>query len=332
MAPFLTLTNITKEYGNFRALHGVYLTVQRGEFICFLGPSGCGKTTLLNIIAGLQMASSGQQHYMETEISQYPPSKRGFGMVFQNYALFPNLTVTDNITYGLRGRQWSPDQRQQRAKELLNLIGLTHVAQHYPDELSGGQQQRVALARSLANNPTLLLLDEPLSALDTQVRHTLQNELKRLQRALGLTVIMVTHDQEEAMALADRIVVMQQGEIAQIGTPEALYFQPDNRFVAEFIGNMNIIEPAAGNNQRPWGIRYEQVHVSEANELTLQQPHTQVMRIEHAQLIGPFYRLSLLMSDQKTQIFADISPQQARPLLTQTLVAVCLPEDKRCWL
>lgn len=332
MSEFLALQHIVKEYGSFRALHGVSLTVKQGEFVCFLGPSGCGKTTLLNIIAGLQPADQGQQFFQGHDICHLPASQRGFGMVFQNYALFPNLKVSDNITYGLRGRQWPRTRRQARADELLSLIGLSHTAQHYPQQLSGGQQQRVALARALANHPPLLLLDEPLSALDARGRLTLRCELKRLQTQLGLTVIMVTHDQEEAMALADRIVVMNQGTIEQIGTPEELYFHPQNRFVAEFIGNMNIIEPSAKSDEGTWGIRYEQIAVHPADELTLRQPDTQVMRLECAQLIGPFYRLCLLMSDQKTRIFADLPPEQARPLLQHSLVAVSLPQDKRCQL
>ncbi|MFZ2990396.1 putative 2-aminoethylphosphonate ABC transporter ATP-binding protein [Ideonella sp.] len=235
----LELRQIDKRFGAFTALSGINLGIARGEFVCFLGPSGCGKTTLLRIIAGLEVQSDGVLLQAGRDISRLPPAERDYGIVFQSYALFPNLTVADNIAYGLVNRGQGRAERAARVAELLALIGLPEVASRYPAQLSGGQQQRVALARALATSPGLLLLDEPLSALDAIVRVRLRNELRSLQRQLGVTTIMVTHDQEEALATADRIVVMNQGVIEQVGTPLQIYREPASPFVAEFIGKVN---------------------------------------------------------------------------------------------
>ncbi|KJG18237.1 ABC transporter ATP-binding protein [Photobacterium angustum] len=331
---FISIDHVIKDYEEYRALHGISLSIDRGEFICFLGPSGCGKTTLLNIIAGLHFPEQGKVMCLDEDITYLTPAKRKFGIVFQNYALFPNLTVSDNITYGLRGKEWNKAKRNERADELLSLIGLPHIAQRYPVELSGGQQQRVALARAIANNPRLLLLDEPLSALDAKVRVTLRNELKILQRKLGITVVMVTHDQEEAMALADRIVVMNEGRIEQIGTPESLYLAPENRFVGEFIGSMNMLPIPQWAQGKTIGVRYEQVQVRSATEENLQRPHTLVVRIMSWHLMGAFYRLELLMSDQNTQLYADVPYQsfQDNQLSEHTLVAITIPPESWCVL
>ncbi len=331
---FISIDHVIKDYEEYRALHGISLSIKRGEFICFLGPSGCGKTTLLNIIAGLHFPEQGKVMCLDEDITYLTPAKRKFGIVFQNYALFPNLTVSDNIIYGLRGKEWNKAKRNERADELLTLIGLPHIAQRYPVELSGGQQQRVALARAIANNPRLLLLDEPLSALDAKVRVTLRNELKTLQRKLGITVIMVTHDQEEAMALADRIVVMNEGRIEQIGTPESLYLTPENRFVGEFIGSMNMLSIPQWAQGQMIGVRYEQVQVRSATEENLQRPHTLVVRVMCWHLMGAFYRLELLMSDQSTQLYADVPYQyfQDNQLSEHTLVAITIPSESWCVL
>ena len=331
---FISIDHVIKDYEEYRALHGISLSIKRGEFICFLGPSGCGKTTLLNIIAGLHFPEQGKVMCLDEDITYLTPAKRKFGIVFQNYALFPNLTVSDNIIYGLRGKEWNKAKRNERADELLTLIGLPHIAQRYPVELSGGQQQRVALARAIANNPRLLLLDEPLSALDAKVRVTLRNELKTLQRKLGITVIMVTHDQEEAMALADRIVVMNEGRIEQIGTPESLYLTPENRFVGEFIGSMNMLSIPQWAQGQTIGVRYEQVQVRSATEENLQRPHTLVVRVMCWHLMGAFYRLELLMSDQSTQLYADVPYQyfQDNQLSEHTLVAITIPPESWCVL
>ena len=237
----LEVRNLTKRYGDFTALGDISLDIAEGEFVCFLGPSGCGKTTLLRAIAGLDPQSSGTIHQKGRDISALPPSKRDFGIVFQSYALFPNLTVVDNVGYGLVSRRESKGAIGRRVNELLTLVGLPDAGPKYPAQLSGGQQQRVALARALATSPGLLLLDEPLSALDARVRLRLRHEIKALQRTLGVTTIMVTHDQEEALTMADRIVVMNQGAIEQVGTPQEIYRHPATAFVADFVGSMNFL-------------------------------------------------------------------------------------------
>jgi iron(III) transport system ATP-binding protein len=235
-APYLVVDQVSKAFGTVLALERVSLNVEAGEFVSFLGPSGCGKTTLLRAIAGLDPATSGRITQAGRDITGLPPSERDFGIVFQSYALFPNLTVADNVAYGLRGPAWPRQRRTERVAELLQLVGLAEHIRKYPAQLSGGQQQRVALARALANEPGLLLLDEPLSALDAIVRLHLRQEIRALQRRLGVTTIMVTHDQEEAMGVSDRVVVMSRGRIEQIGTPEAIYRRPATPFVAGFVG------------------------------------------------------------------------------------------------
>jgi len=239
--PFLRLEGIRKEFGAFTALRDIRLDVPQGEFVCFLGPSGCGKTTLLRIIAGLEEQSAGSIHQGGRDISALPPAQRDYGIVFQSYALFPNLTIFDNVAYGLVNRRAGRAAIVARVGELLQLVGLPDAGGKYPAQLSGGQQQRIALARALATSPGLLLLDEPLSALDAIVRVHLRQEIRALQQRLGVTTIMVTHDQEEALSMADRIVVMNQGVIDQIGTPLEIYREPATPFVADFVGKVNML-------------------------------------------------------------------------------------------
>ncbi len=247
--PFLQIDRLSKHFGDFVALNEVSLDVFEGEFVCFLGPSGCGKTTLLRAIAGLDIQTSGTVVQAGKDISALPPSERDFGIVFQSYALFPNLSVEKNIAFGLENEKAARSRIQQRVSELLELVGLPDQGRKYPAQLSGGQQQRIALARALATSPGLLLLDEPLSALDAKVRTHLRHEMKSLQRRLGVTTIMVTHDQEEALTMADRIVVMNHGVIEQVGTPTQIYREPGTLFVADFIGAMNQINTqSSGNN------------------------------------------------------------------------------------
>ncbi|MDH3663367.1 MAG: putative 2-aminoethylphosphonate ABC transporter ATP-binding protein [Alphaproteobacteria bacterium] len=240
--PFLRIENLTKRFGAFEALKDVSLNIERGELVCFLGPSGCGKTTLLRAIAGLDIHSTGRIWQDGEEISALPPEERDFGIVFQSYALFPNLTIERNVGYGLENRGIGREQVKQQVADLLALVGLADQSVKHPAQLSGGQQQRVALARALATSPGLLLLDEPLSALDAKVRAHLRHEIKDLQRRIGVTTILVTHDQEEALTMADRIVVMNHGVIEQIGTPEEIYGKPASAFVADFIGAMNFLD------------------------------------------------------------------------------------------
>jgi iron(III) transport system ATP-binding protein len=248
--PYLKLSGIRKEFGSFTALEHIALEIPKGEFVCFLGPSGCGKTTLLRIVAGLEAQTAGTIAQNGKDVSRLPPAKRDYGIVFQSYALFPNLTVADNVAYGLVNRGMAKAERFARVTELLKLVGLPGSEGKYPAQLSGGQQQRIALARALASKPGLLLLDEPLSALDAIVRVHLRQEIRSLQRTLGVTTIMVTHDQEEALAVADRIVVMNQGRIEQVGTPLEVYREPATPFVADFVGRINVLEAEGlGNGQ-----------------------------------------------------------------------------------
>jgi len=242
---YLRLIGIRKDFGAFTALSNIDLEIAKGEFVCFLGPSGCGKTTLLRIIAGLEVQSAGRIELAGRDISTLPPARRDYGIVFQSYALFPNLTVADNVAYGLTNRKVPRPQAMARVAELLALVGLPGSEAKYPAQLSGGQQQRIALARALATAPRLLLLDEPLSALDAIVRVKLRQEIRSLQRQLGVTTIMVTHDQEEAFAVADRIVVMNQGAIEQVGDAMQVYREPRSLFVADFVGRINVLGATA---------------------------------------------------------------------------------------
>ena len=242
---YLQLRGIRKTFGAFTALDDIDLSIRLGEFVCFLGPSGCGKTTLLRIIAGLETQTAGRILQGGRDISVLPPAGRDYGIMFQSYALFPNLTVAQNVGYGLVNRKQTRAQITPRVEELLALVGLPGSGAKYPAQMSGGQQQRIALARALATSPGLLLLDEPLSALDAIVRVHLRNEIRDLQRKLGVTTVMVTHDQEEALSVADRIVVMNHGVIEQVGTPLEVYREPASPFVADFVGKVNRLRAVA---------------------------------------------------------------------------------------
>lgn len=239
--PYLQIRGIRKNFGAFTALSNIDLTINKGEFVCFLGPSGCGKTTLLRIIAGLEVPTSGSIEQNGADITRRPPAERDYGIVFQSYALFPNLTIADNVAYGLTNRKTPRADANARVRELVKLVGLPGSESKYPGQLSGGQQQRIALARALATSPGLLLLDEPLSALDALERVRLRGEIRALQQTLGVTTIMVTHDQEEALSLADRIVVMNHGVIEQVGTAMEIYREPASPFVADFVGKVNVL-------------------------------------------------------------------------------------------
>jgi putative spermidine/putrescine transport system ATP-binding protein len=245
----LTLTNICKEFAGTTAVCDFNLEVEKGEFVSFLGPSGCGKTTTLRMIAGFEIPTSGKVIIDGVDITNKAPNQRNVGMVFQAYALFPNMTVAQNIGYGLRIRKESRDAIKKVVDEMLALIHLEQKGKSYPHQLSGGQQQRVALARALANHPQVLLLDEPLSALDAKIRVSLRAEIRAIQRKLGITAIYVTHDQEEALSISDRIVVMFEGRIEQVGSPFEIYNFPQTAFVANFVGTLNtatgeVVDPA----------------------------------------------------------------------------------------
>lgn len=237
----LELTHIQKYFGSTIAVEDFNLAMEQGEFVSFLGPSGCGKTTTLRMIAGFELPSAGQITIDGTDITTTPPNKRNVGMVFQSYALFPNMTVAQNVGYGLKIAGKPKSEIDKRVQEMLSLIQMDIYGSRYPYQLSGGQQQRVALARALAIRPQLLLLDEPLSALDAKIRVELRQEIRHIQRQLGITTIYVTHDQEEALSLSDRIVVMSHGKVEQVGTPSEIYNFPSTEFVARFIGQINLL-------------------------------------------------------------------------------------------
>jgi iron(III) transport system ATP-binding protein len=316
-APAVALEGIAKKFGSFVALRDVTLSVRVGEFVCFLGPSGCGKTTLLRIIAGLERQNVGVVKMGGRDVSGLPPKLRNYGIVFQSYALFPNLSVAGNVAYGLPAGRARRAESERRVVELLELVGLLRHKHKYPAQLSGGEQQRVALARALAPSPALLLLDEPLSALDARVRQSLRHEIRELQRRLGVTTIMVTHDQEEALAMADRIVVMNHGVIEQVGTPVEVYVRPRSAFVARFVGQMNFLpaivcdNPArvrVGDSELGHGsaealkagervtlaIRPEEIVVGAAAAGGTNQLRT---RIRGVQFLGAFTRLTLALAD-----------------------------------
>jgi putative spermidine/putrescine transport system ATP-binding protein len=233
---YLEIESVAKEYGAKTVLRDITLRLEAGEFVSLLGPSGCGKTTLLRIIAGFEQPSAGHVLLEEKDITALPAAKRQMGMVFQAYSLFPNMTAAANVRFGLGVRRIERAAQEKRAQELLDLVGLAAHADKYPHQLSGGQQQRVALARALAIRPSLLLLDEPLSALDAKVRAQLREEIRRIQQETGVTTVFVTHDQEEALSISDRVVVMQEGVLAQVGDPATIYGEPENLFVARFVG------------------------------------------------------------------------------------------------
>ena len=250
MSHAVIIKNAVKRYGDFQALNGISLDIHEGEFFTLLGPSGCGKTTLLRMIAGFNTVDGGEICFDDQVINNVPAHKRDIGMVFQNYAIFPHLNVSENVAYGLKARKVPAPEIAKRVAEALKMVQIDHLATRKPNELSGGQQQRVALARAFVIEPGVLLMDEPLSNLDAKLRVQMRTTIKKLQRRLGITTIYVTHDQEEALAISDRIAVMKEGNIMQVGAPEEIYRKPANPFVANFIGVSNFIDctaKAAGN-------------------------------------------------------------------------------------
>lgn len=265
------IISVTKQFGDFHALKGIDLTIREGEFFSLLGPSGCGKTTLLRMISGLETPSTGRVLIGGNDMANVPPHKRSVNTVFQSYALFPHLTVFENIAFGLKvGKKCPPSEISQRVSESLELVRLPHVAQRFPKELSGGQQQRIAFARAIVNRPLVLLLDEPLSALDPRIREEMQAELARFKRELGITFIMVTHDQSEAFALSDNIAVFNAGQIEQIGTAQQIYDNPSSAFVADFIGQTNVLTGKLLSMKQP----FAQVVLNEATTLQAAVPES----------------------------------------------------------
>ena len=249
---YLKIENISKIFEKERGVKNISFQLEKGELVSFLGPSGCGKTTLLNIIGGFVKNDSGSIYLEGKDITESPPEKREIVTVFQNYALFPHMNVVENVKYGLKYRGYNKEEQIKLAKEYLKIVGLEGYEKNSVGELSGGQQQRVALARALVLQPKILLLDEPFSNLDAKLKIAMREEIKELQKRLGISMIFVTHDQEEALSISDRIVVMSNGEIVQIGKPEEIYYSPKNRYVAEFIGKINFLEIG---NKRPEEIK-----------------------------------------------------------------------------
>ena len=347
-SPYLRIKNLVKKFGDFTALQDISLDVFEGEFICFLGPSGCGKTTLLRAIAGLDIQTHGTVEQNGQDVSNLPPSERDFGIVFQSYALFPNLTIEKNISYGLENIGRPKDEITARVTELLDLVGLPDQGKKYPAQLSGGQQQRIALARALAMSPGLLLLDEPLSALDAKVRGHLRHEIKDLQQRLGVTTIMVTHDQEEALTMADRIVVMNQGVIDQVGTPTEIYGVPETLFVADFIGAMNHIPAIAeadqkariggltlscGPNSVPVGsegvlaMRPEDVVPGSSKD----DPNSLQVTVEEMEFYGAFWRAQLgggALGDVKIEADFSVNAIRRLDLAVDKEITVCFPSER----
>jgi putative spermidine/putrescine transport system ATP-binding protein len=266
------LVGISKQYREQRALLPTDLEIADGEFLTLLGPSGCGKTTMLRIIAGFVEPTTGSLRFDGEDVTRVAPNRRAIGMVFQDYALFPHLTIADNIGFGLRERGWARPAIRARVAELLDLIELPAIGGRLPAEISGGQQQRVAFARAIAHPPRVLLMDEPLGALDLKLREAMQFELRRLQRTLGITTVYVTHDQTEAMNLSDRIAVMEGGRIRQIGLPREIYERPASRFVAEFVGQINLL-PAKGTSRYGEVLAIRPQHLAIANSAGIPAGH-----------------------------------------------------------
>ncbi len=342
---YLELQNLHRDFGAVKALDGIEIELGEGEFLSLLGPSGCGKTTALRLVAGFDRPDAGRIVVDGKDLTTVPPNKRDMGMVFQAYSLFPNMTASQNVEYGLRIRGKDKDDRRKRVGDLLELVGLGHAGDRYPHQLSGGMQQRVALARELAIEPRVLLLDEPLSALDAKVRVQLREEIRRIQLELGITTLYVTHDQEEALSVSDHVAVMYGGRIEQMGSPAEMYSAPATPFVAEFIGTMNRLEGTivdggvehAGTTlridaaqERARGervlvlVRPETVEVSAAGS-DGGGVNTLVGNVVTQTFLGPVTRLKILGAG--VDVIADVPTQKALALPVGTRVAAVLPAE-----
>jgi putative spermidine/putrescine transport system ATP-binding protein len=338
--PFVELDTLHRSFGDVVALDGISIALEEGEFLSLLGPSGCGKTTALRIVAGFDRPNSGRIMVAGKDMTRVPPNKRDMGMVFQAYSLFPNMSAARNVEYGLKIRGTDREERDTKVAELLELVGLGHAGDRYPHQLSGGMQQRVALARALAIEPRVLLLDEPLSALDAKVRVQLREEIRRIQSRLGITTIYVTHDQEEALSISDRVAVLSQGRIEQIGPPAEIYGSPSTPFVAEFVGTMNRLEAtvADGESVDYGGVRLavDAVRGRSTGErvLVLIRPETVELGpasngspltgevISHT-FLGPVTRLKVTLGEG--EMTADVSALRADSYPVGTRVGVGFP-------
>jgi len=345
--PRVLLQGVSLSFGASQVVFDVDLEVEEGEFVTLLGPSGCGKTTTLRMIAGFETPTEGAIRLEGKDVSRVPPHKRNVNTVFQHYALFPHMSVWDNVAYGPRSQKKDKAEVKRRVDELLEIVRLTDFAQRKPAQLSGGQQQRVALARALVNYPSALLLDEPLGALDLKLRQVMQFELKRIQREVGITFVYVTHDQEEALTLADRVAVMDHGVIEQVGAPIEVYRQPASRFVADFVGSMNVIEAEIvtgstarlgtrelrlmnGTHQAGAAhlcIRPEDIVVREVGEATV---NAISVRVEALEFTGPSFRAVLRPEGSEAALVANLSANDVSDLglaAGQTIRAA-LPIDR----
>ncbi|MGD9479318.1 ABC transporter ATP-binding protein [Shinella sp. G-2] len=341
---FLDIHHLQKSFGALRVVKDFSLGIEKGEFVSFLGPSGCGKTTVLRMVAGFETPTSGAIRIDGRDVTTLPANRRKIGMVFQAYALFPNLTVADNIGFGLKVAGEDKASISRRVAEMLTLIGLPQLGDRYPFQLSGGQQQRVALARALAPRPQVLLLDEPLSALDAKIRISLREEIRRIQQELGITTIFVTHDQEEALSISDRIVVMHQGIADQVGTPFEIYNRPATRFVAEFVGTLNLVDadvmeaangrvrlgevPVALN--RPLSARAgERISLAlrpETVALGRAEGHDVVLagRIAEVHFLGSVIRIRVMVGDQSLSLDTFNQPDRPPPAVGAAVeVSIC---------
>lgn len=301
---YVTAKKLTKRFGDNTVFENIQFTIEQGEFITLLGPSGCGKSTLLRSLAGLNPVDGGEIWVNNEEITHQTPQQRGIGMVFQSYALFPNMTVEGNIAFGLKMKKLSNDEIQREVAKVIELVDLKGKEKQYPHELSGGQRQRVALARALVVKPRILLLDEPLSALDAKIRKHLRQQIRDIQKEMNLTTIFVTHDQEEAMIMSDRIFLMNKGQIVQAGTPEEIYTQPADEFVAGFMGHYNLVDADKAkqlfniDSQSKVAIRPESIYVKEAGRQYGQHISApQTGTIKNHQLLGNVIRYQVAVDE-----------------------------------
>ncbi|WP_370052225.1 ABC transporter ATP-binding protein [Neptunomonas sp.] len=318
---YVNVTQLTKRFGENTVFEDIDFTIEQGEFVTLLGPSGCGKSTLLRSLAGLNPVDSGVIAVDGEDITHQAPQQRGIGMVFQSYALFPNMTAFDNIAFGLKMKKLAADQIATDVAKVIALVDLQGKEQHYPHQLSGGQRQRVALARALVVRPRILLLDEPLSALDAKIRKRLRQQIRDIQKELNLTTVFVTHDQEEAMTMSDRIFLMNKGEIVQQGSPESIYTQPANEFVAGFMGHYNLVDAIHAkrlfNIDSDWkvAIRPESIYVREAGrqyDAHISAPQQGV--IQDHQLLGNIIRYQVLV--QGCELTVDLLNRSSERLLS----------------